>query len=545
MKKFTYTCIAAFVMCSVSAYATNDEELVAADPNTPTTFDPTNPPSINIPNAVIEAEKKEVIPEGTPLPKARPVVNTEESGKKVEETIETIETIDANPNAVNGGVNISDGTIAREGKSLKTEKGTEIQPKASTLPELDTNDPTPEKDRFTVDNPPPENYEPNISDEEMAKEGKLFSRETDPLPPLSVKTELPEKETGFGTDDPVPVAERFTEERQPPKDYKVNISDDEIIASGKGVTFELPLEKDNIISSTETVVSSVALGANVAIDNIGSRLSGNRSNDNISGSTASLGGMISPVVEKSGLWVNSKYTKTQRHSVKLKNWGMQIGYDHPFQLESAVLRLGFAADLGKGTGGIKNTDERLTSNQHGVTIYGSYETETKHYVDFFLRTARSSIKWTDSSKFHNNSYTVALAYSKLIDVSNALSLEPSVKLSYSHVSGTHFVKNNYPVYLEPMNIMVGNVGLKGIIKLNGKLAAHAKVELNKELLGKTKGNVGSTYFTEKQRPFWTTIGIGVKSQLSQNSSIYLDADTNLGNGYRNTYQLNLGVNIKF
>ncbi|STO55214.1 Uncharacterised protein [Canicola haemoglobinophilus] len=38
MKKFTYTCIAAFVMCSVSAYATNDEELVAEDPNVSTTF---------------------------------------------------------------------------------------------------------------------------------------------------------------------------------------------------------------------------------------------------------------------------------------------------------------------------------------------------------------------------------------------------------------------------------------------------------------------------------------------------------------------------
>lgn len=553
MKNFTRTCIALAVICSINAYASNDELELVDDIG----YIEGHHPTINISDKEIadlgkrlvrDTDKNNQPSNSENSSPVSPKDNTS-SSELIDNTLETIDptkederVTDANPTRVNNvKLNISDEEVRIEGKELKNEKGLSAENNITTI------DPIPVEERITATNPPKADMKPTISDEEIKNAGKgELKKEGTPLPPLSAEIEesVPEV-TDVAIKDIIPEKDRITADNPPKANMKPTISDEEIEKSGKTATFafELPSQKAEIIAATSSIASSTTLAANVALSNIGSRLSSSRSGNNNSGLTASLANVLAPSAEKSGLWINTKYAKIQRYSTKAKNWGVQIGYDHPFELESAVLRLGMAVDLEKGKADIMK--DRLNNNQYGVTLYGSYETESSHYVDFFIRAARSSFELTEASKFHNKNYSFALAYSKAFELSNSLSLEPHAQLSYSHVSSTHFVKNNYPVYLAPMNIMVGNIGLKTTANISNKLSSYGKIVLNKEFLGKAKGYVGSTYFAERSRATWTTIGLGLKSNISKDSSLYLEADTNLGNGYKNSYQLNLGVNIKF
>ncbi|NBI42101.1 autotransporter domain-containing protein [[Haemophilus] felis] len=437
--------------------------------------------------------------------------------------------------------------------------------------EIELEDTTEEAEMITETTPVEvtEKAKPNISNEEIEKTGKTLLKETDPIPKpeenKNTEENSPAKNEDKGSEaeseDEIEILDESLEEEritaETPRSVtdaiKPNISDETIAAAGKELKtgdFNVP---DEVIvkQKTQTVLAvggtttATAASTSVALSNVSGRLGNLRSSRGTANHTASLGTMLATATEKSGLWVNSKYARiNQRNQSKVNTWGISLGYDQPLQTLNGTLRVGAALDFDRNKGEI-GTD-KLVNNAYGLTLYSSYETPSDHYFDLLVRVGRSSVALTDAEKYNNTVYSTAFAYSHLFLLPNNLSLEPKAQLTYSHISASNFKKNRLPVYVKPINSLIATAGAKINYSLaSQKFDIYGKVELNKEFLARSTGSVGVTKFDTEGKGTRATLGLGVKSHISKDASLYVDVDNYVGNGYRNSYQFNLGFNMKF
>ncbi|EQA01194.1 outer membrane autotransporter barrel domain protein [Glaesserella parasuis SW114] len=294
------------------------------------------------------------------------------------------------------------------------------------------------------------------------------------------------------------------------------------------------------------------LVSNFALNSIRNRLEHSRSSDAYPYLTATVNGMIPTVFELGGLWVNSSSDRITQERYKFNNFGLQVGYDKSSVLDNGTARFGFALDVEKGKTNFAQFSETYKTQTYGMALYGAYETEERHYFDVAVRMAKASseLKSNASQTYHHNLYSASLAYSKGFELSNRWEIEPYTQLFYTHLSSTNYIKNGLNVTADEINSLVGSVGTKAEYQLNQTLNFYTKVAMHREFNAKQDINIIRSATDRVQhninhRGTWTTLGLGMKARLGNNTHLYLDVDKLFGNGYKQSYQINLGLDWKF
>ncbi|MDG6448756.1 autotransporter domain-containing protein [Glaesserella parasuis] len=294
------------------------------------------------------------------------------------------------------------------------------------------------------------------------------------------------------------------------------------------------------------------LVSNFALNSIRNRLEHSRSSDAYPYLTATVNGMTPTVSELSGLWVNSSSDRITQERYKFNNFGLQVGYDKSSALDNDTARFGFALDVEKGKTNFAQFSETYKTQTYGMALYGAYETEEQHYFDVAVRMAKASseLKSNASQTYHHNLYSASLAYSKGFELSNRWEIEPYTQLFYTHLSSTNYIKNGLNVTADEINSLVGSVGTKAEYQLNQTLNFYTKVAMHREFNATQDINIIRSATDRVQhninhRGTWTTLGLGMKARLGNNTHLYLDADKLFGNGYKQSYQINLGLDWKF
>ncbi|MDG6857966.1 autotransporter domain-containing protein [Glaesserella parasuis] len=295
-----------------------------------------------------------------------------------------------------------------------------------------------------------------------------------------------------------------------------------------------------------------ALVSNFALNSIRNRLEHSRSSDAYPYLTATVNGMIPTVSELGGLWVNSSSDRITQERYKFNNFGLQVGYDKSSALDNGTARFGFALDVEKGKTNFAQFSETYKTQTYGMALYGAYETEERHYFDVAVRMAKASseLKSNASQTYHHNLYSASLAYSKGFELSNRWEIEPYTQLFYTHLSSTNYIKNGLNVTADEINSLVGSVGTKAEYQLNQTLNFYTKVAMHREFNATQDINIIRSATDRVQhninhRGTWTTLGLGMKARLGNNTHLYLDVDKLFGNGYKQSYQINLGLDWKF
>ncbi|MDO9664454.1 autotransporter family protein [Glaesserella parasuis] len=295
-----------------------------------------------------------------------------------------------------------------------------------------------------------------------------------------------------------------------------------------------------------------ALVSNFALNSIRNRLEHSRSSDAYPYLTATVNGMIPTVSELDGLWVNSSSDRITQERYKFNNFGLQVGYDKSSALDNGTARFGFALDVEKGKTNFAQFSETYKTQTYGMALYGAYETEERHYLDVAVRMAKASseLKSNASQTYHHNLYSASLAYSKGFELSNRWEIEPYTQLFYTHLSSTNYIKNGLNVTADEINSLVGSVGTKAEYQLNQTLNFYTKVAMHREFNATQDINIIRSATDRVQhninhRGTWTTLGLGMKARLGNNTHLYLDVDKLFGNGYKQSYQINLGLDWKF
>ncbi|MCT8546100.1 autotransporter domain-containing protein [Glaesserella parasuis] len=292
--------------------------------------------------------------------------------------------------------------------------------------------------------------------------------------------------------------------------------------------------------------------SNFALNSIRNRLEHSRSSNAYPYLTATVNGMILTVSELGRLWVNSSSDRITQDLYKFNNFGLQVGYDKSSALDNGTARFGFALDVEKGKANFAQFSETYKTQTYGMALYGAYETEDRHYLDVAVRMARASneLKSNASQAYHHNLYSASLAYSKGFELSNRWAIEPYTQLFYTHLSSTNYIRNGLNVTADEINSLVGSVGTKAEYQLNQILNFYTKVAMHREFNATQDINIIRSATDRVQhninhRGTWTTLGLGMKARLGNNTHLYLDVDKLFGNGYKQSYQINLGLDWKF
>ncbi|MDG6784226.1 autotransporter domain-containing protein [Glaesserella parasuis] len=292
--------------------------------------------------------------------------------------------------------------------------------------------------------------------------------------------------------------------------------------------------------------------SNFALNSIRNRLEHSRSSNAYPYLTATVNGMIPTVSELGRLWVNSSSDRITQERYKFNNFGLQVGYDKSSALDNGTARFGFALDVEKGKANFAQFSETYKTQTYGMALYGAYETEERHYFDVAVRMAKASseLKSNASQTYHHNLYSASLAYSKGFELSNRWEIEPYTQLFYTHLSSTNYIRNGLNVTADEINSLVGSVGTKAEYQLNQILNFYTKVAMHREFNATQDINIIRSATDRVQhninhRGTWTTLGLGMKARLGNNTHLYLDVDKLFGNGYKQSYQINLGLDWKF
>lgn len=292
--------------------------------------------------------------------------------------------------------------------------------------------------------------------------------------------------------------------------------------------------------------------SNFALNSIRNRLEHSRSSNAYPYLTATVNGMIPTVSEPGRLWVNSSSDRITQDLYKFNNFGLQVGYDKSSALDNGTARFGFALDVEKGKANFAQFSETYKTQTYGMALYGAYETEDRHYLDVAVRMARASneLKSNASQAYHHNLYSASLAYSKGFELSNRWAIEPYTQLFYTHLSSTNYIRNGLNVTADEINSLVGSIGAKAQYQLNQTLNFYTKVAMHREFnatqdIHIIRSATDRVQHNINHRGTWTTLGLGMKARLGNNTHLYLDVDKLFGNGYKQSYQINLGLDWKF
>ncbi|MDP0017193.1 autotransporter domain-containing protein [Glaesserella parasuis] len=292
--------------------------------------------------------------------------------------------------------------------------------------------------------------------------------------------------------------------------------------------------------------------SNFALNSIRNRLEHSRSSNAYPYLTATVNGMIPTVSEPGRLWVNSSSDRITQDLYKFNNFGLQVGYDKSSALDNGTARFGFALDVEKGKANFAQFSETYKTQTYGMALYGAYETEDRHYLDVAVRMARASneLKSNASQAYHHNLYSASLAYSKGFELSNRWEIEPYTQLFYTHLSSTNYIRNGLNVTADEINSLVGSIGAKAQYQLNQTLNFYTKVAMHREFnatqdIHIIRSATDRVQHNINHRGTWTTLGLGMKARLGNNTHLYLDADKLFGNGYKQSYQITLGLDWKF
>lgn len=292
--------------------------------------------------------------------------------------------------------------------------------------------------------------------------------------------------------------------------------------------------------------------SNFALNSIRNRLEHSRSSNAYPYLTATVNGMIPTVSEPGRLWVNSSSDRITQDLYKFNNFGLQVGYDKSSALDNGTARFGFALDVEKGKANFAQFSETYKTQTYGMALYGAYETEERHYFDVAVRMAKASseLKSNASQTYHHNLYSASLAYSKGFELSNRWEIEPYTQLFYTHLSSTNYIRNGLNVTADEINSLVGSIGAKAQYQLNQTLNFYTKVAMHREFnatqdIHIIRSATDRVQHNINHRGTWTTLGLGMKARLGNNTHLYLDVDKLFGNGYKQSYQINLGLDWKF
>ncbi len=231
---------------------------------------------------------------------------------------------------------------------------------------------------------------------------------------------------------------------------------------------------------------------------------------------------------------------------------LQIGIDTvPAEGEP---RLGVAFTYGKGDTEMAR-GASAENESFSLAAYGMWLNDNGQFVDVIARLSTTSTDLT--TRTYNQSIDQLVAsvsgeYGWRLPVNDMAFVEPSVELSYTHVTGETFVANRNTFEIDAYDSLVGRVGVAGGLTCpNNKGQMYVRAGVAHEFMGDSKfmatsaAGYSARPIENDGKDTWFEYAIGGQYNVNKNTYVYADVERTAGGDLDQDWRASVGVRYSF
>ena len=244
---------------------------------------------------------------------------------------------------------------------------------------------------------------------------------------------------------------------------------------------------------------------------------------------------------------------TQAFDVSMNT--LQLGYDRKIPLSFGDIFVGGAIEHSRGTEKYDDGDGSVYMTNGA--LYGTFKGRSGDYVDVVTKAGKLfthySSDFGDGGDFENWGFSASAEYGHKFDLGWSWSVEPQAQIRYSYLWGDDYTSDNgAKIYQDDMDSLVGRLGLLVAKEFGTGTENPVRVYAKGSVLHEFLGDRDETLYQDVAMHdstdlagTWYSAGVGANVGLSENCSLYVDAEEDFGTDIKVQYRIQGGFRFEF
>ena len=259
-----------------------------------------------------------------------------------------------------------------------------------------------------------------------------------------------------------------------------------------------------------------------------------------------------------GAWgrvINRRLARSGTQAFDVSMNTLQLGYDRRIPLSFGDIFVGGAIEHSRGTE--KYDDGDGSVYMADGALYGTFKGRSGDYVDVVTKAGKLfthySSDFGDGGDFENWGFSASAEYGHKFDLGWSWSVEPQAQIRYSYLWGDDYTSDNgAKIYQDDMDSLVGRLGLLVAKEFGTGTENPVRIYAKGSVLHEFLGDRDETLYQDVAMHdstdlagTWYSAGVGANVGLSENCSLYVDAEEDFGTDIKVQYRIQGGFRFEF
>ena len=259
-----------------------------------------------------------------------------------------------------------------------------------------------------------------------------------------------------------------------------------------------------------------------------------------------------------GAWgrvINRRLARSGTQAFDVSMNTLQLGYDRRIPLSFGDIFVGGAIEHSRGTEKYDDGDGSVYMTDGA--LYGTFKGRSGDYVDVVTKAGKLfthySSDFGDGGDFENWGFSASAEYGHKFDLGWSWSVEPQAQIRYSYLWGDDYTSDNgAKIYQDDMDSLVGRLGLLVAKEFGTGTENPVRIYAKGSALHEFLGDRDETLYQDVAMHdstdlagTWYSAGVGANVGLSENCSLYVDAEEDFGTDIKVQYRIQGGFRFEF
>ena len=259
-----------------------------------------------------------------------------------------------------------------------------------------------------------------------------------------------------------------------------------------------------------------------------------------------------------GAWgrvINRRLARSGTQAFDVSMNTLQLGYDRRIPLSFGDIFVGGAIEHSRGTEKYDDGDGSVYMTDGA--LYGTFKGRSGDYVDVVTKAGKLfthySSDFGDGGDFENWGFSASAEYGHKFDLGWSWSVEPQAQIKYSYLWGDDYTSDNgAKIYQDDTDSLVGRLGLLVAKEFGTGTENPVRIYAKGSVLHEFLGDRDETLYQDVAMHdstdlagTWYSAGVGANVGLSENCSLYVDAEEDFGTDIKVQYRIQGGFRFEF
>lgn len=259
-----------------------------------------------------------------------------------------------------------------------------------------------------------------------------------------------------------------------------------------------------------------------------------------------------------GAWgrvINRKLARSGTQAFDVSMNTLQLGYDRKIPFSFGDIFVGGAVEHSRGTEKYDDGDGSVYMTDGA--LYGTFRGRSGDYVDVVTKAGKLFTHYSsdlgDGGNFENWGFSASAEYGHRFDLGWSWSVEPQAQIKYSYLWGDDYTSDNgAKIYQDDTDSLVGRLGLLVAKEFGTGTENPVRIYAKGSVLHEFLGDRNETLYQDVAMHdstdlggTWYSAGVGANVGLSENCSLYVDAEEDFDTDIKVQYRIQGGFRFEF